>query len=283
MEKRLISSQLIYHVAPRDDMVNYICEGMKAMKRIGFDAVDFNTALIAGLGDRPEQALEQIKGYMEELNLPFRLCHLPFVPQKMGLPTKEFNQSVYTAIDAAKQLGVDHAVMHPNSATLPLEGYDPQEEYDKVTAYLAPFVEYAHKKGVSIVLENMRTVRKDYPAHRYCANPEELCKVADALGMGICWDTGHAHITGLKQSDALRYIGNRLKMVHLNDNLADDDLHLAPFFGTADWKDIMQGLSAIGFEGILNFELSTGRIPASAREAFGKYVCQAAKELITYI
>ena len=283
MKDFLLASELIYHNYPKDDIVEYIRQGMLAMKRIGFDAVDFNTAMVANMGDQPEKCIDTILGYMEELALSFRLCHLPFVAQKNGVPGPEFNQKVFTAIDAAKQLGVDYAVIHPNSTTLPLEGYDAEGQYALVTAYLAPFAEYAHQKGVSIVLENMRTVHQTYPAHRYCANPEELCKVADALGMGICWDTGHAHITGLKQSEAIRYIGNRLKMVHLNDNLAGDDLHLAPFCGSADWKDIMQGLSAIGFEGILNFELSTGRIPAVAREAFGKYVCEAAKELISYM
>lgn len=282
MEKRLISSQLIYHTAPTADLTAFFRRGMEAMKEIGFDAIDFDTAYVKRMED-PVKTVDAMLRDSEELGLPFRLCHLPFVAQKDGIPGEAFNAVVFRAIDAAKQLGVDHAVVHPNSTTLPLEGFNEQEQYDRVTTYLAPFAEYAHKQGVSIVLENMRTVHQAYPAHRYCANPEELCKVADALGMGICWDTGHAHITGLKQSDALRYIGNRLKMVHLNDNFGGDDIHLAPFMGNADWKDIMQGLSAIDFKGILNFELSTGRIPASAREAFGKYVIEAARELETYM
>lgn len=278
MKRFLYSSGLVYHANPQKGALAYVQEGMRMLKKIGFDAVDYDTSI----GLRKED-VEAVRNDMLALNLPFRLCHLPFVAQKNGVPGSAFNQVVFNAIDMAKLLEVDYAVIHPNSATLPLEGYNAQEQYDLVAGYLAPFAEYAHKVGVNIVLENMRTVHQAYPAHRYCANPDELCKVADALGMGICWDTGHAHITGLKQSEALSHIGNRLKMVHLNDNFGGDDIHLAPFMGSADWKDIMEGLSAIGFEGLLNFELSTGRIPASAREAFGKYVIEAAKELETYM
>ena len=50
-----------------------------------------------------------------------------------------------------------------------------------------------------------------------------------------------------------------------------------------DWKDAMHGLALAKFDGLLNFELSTGRLPASMRKAYAAYVIDAAKELMSYI
>ena len=43
------------------------------------------------------------------------------------------------------------------------------------------------------------------------------------------------------------------------------------------------GLALTGFDGLINFEISTGRIPASARPAFAQYLISVAHELMTYI
>ena len=122
-----------------------------------------------------------------------------------------------------------------------------------------------------------------YPVHRYCQEPEELCEVADALGIGVCWDFGHAHINAQKQSEALAYVGSRLKVVHVNDNFAYGDDHIPPFCGSIDWKDAMKGLADIGFAGLLNYEVQTYQVPPSAREAFANYLIQAAREMLTYL
>lgn len=169
--------------------------------------------------------------------------------------------------------------MSPANTFVPLSEFDPIAHYDGVMAHLAPFAEHAEKVGLRLCVENMRLVHESYPIHRYCGTPEELCTVADALGIGVCWDTGHAHINSLNQSDALAYVGRRLKMLHINDNFGGDDIHLAPFMGTANWTDIMQGLQNIGYTGLLNFELSTGRIPTGCRESFGHYVAAAGNSL----
>lgn len=196
-----------------------------------------------------------------------------------GGQLEAFNKSVHKAIDAAKLLGVDYAVLHPNTTTVPLAEFDAQAHYDGVMAHLAPFAEHAQRIGLSLCVENMRLVHESYPIHRYCGDPEELCAIADALGIGVCWDTGHAHINCLKQSEALSYVGSRLKMLHINDNFGGDDIHLAPFMGTVDWPDVMQGLRAIGYRGLLNYEISTAGLPACTRASFGAYLRSAAEQL----
>jgi len=133
----------------------------------------------------------------------------------------------------------------------------------------------------------MRVVPNGTPVHRYCQNPDELCDIADALGIGICWDFGHANInakgSGIPQSEALAYVGSRLKVLHVNDNVAEDDLHLPPFIGNTDWKDAMKGLASTGFNGLFNYELGTARIASSLRDDFARYIVDAAKEIMSYL
>ena len=116
------------------------------------------------------------------------------------------------------------------------------------------------------VFELERKLSEEVHEYKLDKNPDELCDIADALGIGVCWDFGHAHIAGLRQGEAIEYIGKRLKVLHVNDNFGEDDIHLPPFCGNIDWKDAMHGLALAEFEGVFNFETGAGRMPASMRE-----------------
>ena len=285
MEKLRISSKNNLHFCSKQDVSEYIRQGLIFQKKTGFDAADFSMDLIEPLGPAWEPCIEKAIADSQSIGLRFEVCHLPY-SVKLGRNPEEdarFDTKMYYAIDAAACLGVDYAVVHPNTTTLPMENFNRREQYDSVMAHLTPYVEYASKKGVNIVVENMRMVPKHFPVHRYCQDPEELCEIADALGVGVCWDFGHANIGKQKQSESLEYIGSRLKVLHVNDNLGHGDDHVPPFCGTVDWKDAMEGLNAIGFNGLFNYEVQADRIPASVRESFAEYLVRAAREIISYL
>ena len=214
MKKLRICSTNNLHFCSKDDVSEYIRQGMSFQKNMGFDAADFNMRLIETLGACWKPCIEQAIADSQEIGLRFEVCHLPY-GVKVGGTSEEvapFDAKMHYAIDAAACLGVDYAVLHPNTITVPLENFERRAQYDSVMTHLAPYVEHASKVGVNIVVENMRMVPKPFPVHRYCQEPEELCEIADALGVGICWDFGHAHINRQKQSEALAYIGSRLKV-----------------------------------------------------------------------
>lgn len=282
MKQLELSSAINFHLCPTDDIDEFIRIGLDLHRELGFASVNLSYAQIDAMGENYEKHIDTAAKMAKERGLRYGMAHLPYVAQRNGLPQgDEFYKRVCRCIDAFKLAGVDYAVVHPNSTTVPLAELDPVKEYDNVMGHLAPFVEYGNKVGLSIVVENMRMVHGSAPMHRYCGTPDELCKVADALGVGICWDTGHANIVGLTQSEAIKYIGDRLKVLHLNDNFGGEDIHLAPFCGTVDWADTMQGLSDIGFDGYLNFEVSTARMPGAVRKAIGAYLVAAGKELLS--
>lgn len=276
------SSSLNLHSYPKKDISEYIKKGLEFYKSMGFDAADFPMNLIDLTKDGWQPYIERAKSDADETGIKFELCHLPF-SARVSTSTEYlpiFNEQMHRAIDAAAMLGVDYAVLHPNTSTLHMAKYDEKAEREKVLSHLAPFAEHAAKVGLNIVVENMRVVHENYPVHRYCQSPDELCDIADTLGIGVCWDFGHANISGVKQSEGLAYVGKRLKVLHVNDNFAGEDIHILPFTGNVDWGDAMHGLALAEFDGLFNFELSVGKVPAELREDFVKYALHAADLLM---
>ena len=98
----------------------------------------------------------------------------------------------------------------------------------------------------------------------------DLC---DAFGdpehVGICYDFGHANLTGGSHRQNLNAIGKRLKAVHVQDNHGQSDEHLLPFFGSIDWEQAMLGLAESGYTGDLTFEI----------QEYGRYLPRDMKHL----
>ncbi len=257
---------------PNDDFVSYICYGLDAHKRIGFDCVNFSLEQNNLNLNTHGKELDAVIRYANDIGMPFRLSHLPF------LSTSE--EAIKNAIDVTKHLGVDYTVVHPIAPVMPAAEYNEKAAYEQNKGYLSNIVEYANKVGVKVTLENMRLGYLDGSVKRYCADMESLIRQADELDIGICWDTGHAHAAGHIQSEAIKAAGSRIKMLHINDNFAAGDYHLAPFVGTIDWQDTMDGLSAIGFDGILSFEVSTKHMQDEEAFAYGRYLYTAGKKLL---
>ena len=270
-------------VIPRfksDDVTENIRLGFDFQKKMGFEALDFELNRYTHLlGEGVKAATEFALEYSQKIGLPIEICHLPFRTDAQGEPDDHFFTRMYHAIDCAKMLGVSCAAIHPDSSALPVEGYDIRKQHERSIRLLTPSVEYANKNGVQLAVENMRPLFLEVPTHRYCQTAEELCAVADEMGIGVCWDFGHANIAALQQSEALTYVGKRLKLIHINDNHGIQDVHLLPWTGTVDWADAMKGLAATGYDGPFNFELSSHRVPLEMCETFATYVLQSSEKL----
>ena len=184
-----------------------------------------------------------------------------------------FDSVMAKAIDAAHFLNLRWVAMHPYTTNVPVAEYDPAPCKEAAIRHLVPWLEQCDRLGVKLCAENMQGDPACFPHRRYCAKVDELIDLVDTLGMpGIVWDTGHAHIAVHKQSEALKAVGPRLKMLHIHDNFASGDVHLPPFFGTIDWKDFIVGLKAIGYEGDFNYEQNLKKIPSRLRAPLIAYL-----------
>lgn len=286
MKKLQVSSAL--NLCPRkaeQDAVGYVYDSIRFYRECGFDTADFGTTLLdLSSNEAWKPQVEAIMTDATDQGFDFYMGHLPFMGgiSKNEAVMEDFKNKMHNAIDAAAALGLKYAVMHPNAANFPLVKYDHDEQRTVTLDLLSPFVEHANRVGLNVIVENMRVQSGKMQCHRYCMTAEELCDLADTLGIGVCWDFGHAHLSGLKQSKALEYVGSRLKAVHVNDNGGIEDDHVLPFSGQVNWKDAMHGLALTGFDGPLNFELAV-RAPANLRKSHAKYVLEIANELMSYM
>ena len=136
-------------------------------------------------------------------------------------------------LEAAEHLPFKFLVLH-----LGLE----QDEYgldrfDAAFTSLEHLRIFARERGVNLLLEN---------APGEINTPARLLQFLDYThlsNVGICFDTGHAHLAG-NVREAFDVLRQRVSSVHLHDNHGEKDDHLLPFEGGIDWPRLMQDLAA---------------------------------------
>jgi sugar phosphate isomerase/epimerase len=171
------------------------------------------------------------------------------------------------AAEAAARFPTRYFVLHPGPERRKLEGPGQcREGLKRVAESLAEVAKRCRALGLGCVLENKLP-------HLAFASTSDLLWLLRALGsveVGICLDTGHAHLSG-DLSGVLRALHQHLRMVHAHDNRGGGDEHLVPGAGTIDWHKLLGELAGSGFTGGLILELaSTGDVDqllTGAREA----------------
>lgn len=285
-------------IAFRPDWVSYVptLDSMRRLKKVGFDAVDLNISdagksFFRLADDDWRSWVDEVIALSKEIDLPITQSHAPFYNaiEPESPKAAVWEPLIKRAIEASGKAGSPWIVMHPG--TYPGDSYEFKESKRRNYEYFMPYLEMADKYGCGIAIENMAdNFLKTFlrPSTVYCSRHVELVDLVDSFhadNVGICWDFGHAHLMGLDQREALRYMGKRLKATHVADNSGYNDDHIMPFQGTIDWRNILPVLSEIGYEGDLTYEIhcSTSRQPdhllddvALLAEKVGRYLIDLA-------
>lgn len=260
--------------------VNNILTCVEACARAGYEVVDVN--LCEGMnpesalrGDGWEQYVHQIARLGRDAGVVFNQTHLPYYDvfacqdeDKRALMEELIRRSII----ATGILGAGWAVTHP--CTVYEAGPDMSVSLQRNLDYFASHLALARQQGVGIALENEFEYKKAPWQRIYCADVEELCGLVDAFRdprwVSVCYDYGHAHMTGGFHRQNLGRIGSRLKATHVADNHGQKDEHLMPFYGSIDWAEAMAGLKDIGFEGEITYEI----------QEFGRFLPNDMKHLV---
>ncbi len=94
---------------------------------------------------------------------------------------------------------------------------------------------FCRQLGVTLLVEN---------TPNDLATPERLKELLKALhyaDLGICFDSGHAHMMS-SVHQAFGVLEDRIRSTHVHDNHRDRDSHLWPGEGNIDWNETMQAL-----------------------------------------
>ncbi len=202
-----------------------------------------------------DNEVEEFAKVLKENQMVFQSIHAPFGKmadiwgenrEKAEIALHELEDCLLCCAKHEVPIMVTHAFIGFKDHTPNQRGID----------RLGELVKLAEQKGVRIAFENTEGI-------------EYLDALMEAFKgnktVGFCWDSGHEMCYNYHQ-DLLKKYGDRLIATHLNDNLGikdsdgkitwHDDLHLLPFDGIADWKNVAHRLNTVGFDGILTFELN---------------------------
>ncbi|MBQ6803125.1 MAG: sugar phosphate isomerase/epimerase [Clostridia bacterium] len=248
--------------------------------KAGYEILDINLCMAMNPSsplrtDDWESYVRHIGQYASERGIRFTQSHLPYYDvfgPGAGDKAPLMEELIRRCIIASATLGVRWAVTHP--ATFYAAWQDMGVSREKNIEYFEKHLKTAREWGVGIALENDFEYQPGMPQQRiYCASVYELADLCDAFRdekhVGVCYDFGHAHLTGGFHRQNLNVLGKRLKAVHVADNHGNADEHLMPFYGTIDWKDAMAGLRDIGYQGELTYEI----------QEFGRYLPKDLKHL----
>ena len=290
-ERVLVTVPTRYHAYTAEGGKYSLTAAADFLADAGFDGVDLSL-------DQPEPDGDEVlrsvlysfgnRAAARGLRIP--LCHLPFYmpsPDDAAAMAR-FSREIGTALRAAALLGIPEAVIHP------IVRHESQRcrasWLSENITFLSPLREMASQLGITLCLENMAGV--PYPAHPtevvFGSRAADLLELSDRLDAAVCWDFGHANLTGLCQSAELEQLRGRVRVLHIHDNDGAVDNHRLPFTvgrGAVDWEDAAEGLRLCEFFAApgrcLNLELKTSDLPAdrALRASYAADTLHAARRL----
>ena len=241
---------------------------MRYAKEAGFDTLDisfYDWALPGSpfLTDEWKKWIDQVAEEKERLGMRFGQSHAYtynfLSPALTPEERKHHEELTLRSIECCYILGSRLCVTHPDTVYDSPRPMAVSEE--KNAEYFRELLDKTARFDMAFAVENMC----DYaiaPRRKYGVTPEELVDFVTDFGderMGICWDFEHGDIMQQNQRDALRLIGSYLYATHVSDthSATDPDLmHVLPLMGTVDWKEAVQTLREIGYEGYFSFEVN---------------------------
>lgn len=172
----------------------------------------------------------------------------------------EAMDEIKRALEVAEHLPFRFLVQHIGK---PDEYFDPHK-FEAALSSIEHLRAFARPLGVSLLLEN---IPNDL------STPERIMEIIKALhydDLGVCFDTGHAHMTS-SVHQAFSVLEPRIRSTHIHDNQRDRDSHLWPSEGNIDWNQTMQSLRTASQVPALLLEVEGGEgvdVPGKMASAF---------------
>ena len=236
-------------------------EKYRKIKEHGFDCVDFNimnteTELYEATEERFTEILMKEKQLSEEAGIKIHQVHGPWrIPKDVTEEDRqERMEKMQKSIRATSILGCKYWVIHP---LMPygmndLETGMAEKTWEINLKFMRELLRTAKEYDITICFENM-------PMQNFSiSKPEKILEFVQEINdehFKICLDTGHlARFKISKTGDAIRLLGDNIKVFHTHDNKGDSDTHQFPYTGIIDWEDFGKALKDINFDGVLSME-----------------------------
>lgn len=239
-----------------------VCAILPWLKESGFRHIDMNfcAALYEGspvCSSDWERWTDEVGDAAARLGLDFVQAHASDPVYAYGEKRDFRTEMIRRELEICKRLGIGRAVLH--GITSP---ESTREDFiAKNVELYSDLLCTAEETGVTICTEN--TCWTNYKTY-YIYEADDFHALDAALGrhplFGMCWDVGHANVQGGDQYREITRLGNRLKAVHIHDNVGMRsspemmDLHQQPFAGSCSYDPIVKALKDINFAGTFTLE-----------------------------
>lgn len=250
-----------------------VFDAMQTIRDAGFDGLDFPISVYSRPLDSPlrkddwRQWTREVRRFSDRIGLPVLQAHASWEQTVAEDFHFEPPYEIYArTMEACHILGCRNLVFHPVLYLFRVREEGMKERlHEWNVQWFRALLPLAEKFDLVIELENMFDYRHVQlpgdPAFPY-TSAEDMLALCDRLNsdrVRICLDTGHANIAGQDVPAMIRRYGNRLAVLHLNDNFGKiepvfEDLHLFPGYGLLDWEAIFSALHEIRYDGTVNME-----------------------------
>ena len=162
------------------------------------------------------------------------------------------------SFDLAAALQSPVVVCHPNASSHTFLRSEWDENTRRSRLSLEVLAQRAEESGVKMAVENLPQRDEARPG----AEVGDLLELIEGLGdhVGICLDVGHCNISGTDPCAEAQLSGERLFVVHLQDNegVPGMDRHWLPGRGTIDWPRVLATLDMLACNCVRTLEVGHG-------------------------
>lgn len=234
----------------------HLLDAIERLHRAGYGGIEI-------WGGRPHAYRSDLDDQVSRINETLDKCEMVvpnFVPAQFRYPSIlcSMNESVRRDSVAYIKHAVDNAVKFRAKTVsvcpgMTLAGEDLDACRNQLKQSLVEILDHADKAGISILIE---------PAHEW--ETTLVLTVRDALDLigeigserlGVLLDTGHLHVNGEDQAEAVRACRDVPLHIHIDDNNGDSDAHMVPGRGGIDFGPFAEALKEIDYRGAVSAEL----------------------------
>lgn len=232
-----------------------IFDCLKPIRDAGFAIIEV-CSFPAHLDYHDRESVERAAALIQELRFEPYSFHAPFADHiditSLDAQVRDIAvHEILRAAEAAALMRVRYLVIHPG----PEKGDFPYDQrlrrMENAAGALNQISSHCRHLGIRLVLENMLP-------HLFFGHARDVLWILGALhtvDIGICLDTGHAHLSGDLSTVAHKLSGH-LWMVHASDNRSQYDDHLPPGDGHIAWQALIDQLETLHFSGTFILEIA---------------------------
>ncbi|MCD6505160.1 sugar phosphate isomerase/epimerase [Candidatus Poribacteria bacterium] len=196
--------------------------------------------------EKDEETIERAAQTFKEAGIRIFSVHAPFGEQE-NLSALDSNTRK-NAIDVHRRLlekialvGAKVMIVHPGRHA---SGDDIPRMEEILPSSLEEVLKTAERTGVKLALENMLPEHPGYSSETV----REIVEGINSPFLGVCFDTGHAHVNREGEIAAFDNLKDLIIAFHLQDNDSTRDMHLQPPYGTVNWDKLVPMIKELNFQ-----------------------------------